>query len=98
MADYSSWLDDIVPTIISFLSNQIKDFKKEDSRKRRIVVLIFKLLRAFYLIYSLYTLFKIKFIQKEDYVLSKVTNKMILRCISLILISVTIVKIFKKVL
>lgn len=98
MADYSTWLDDIVPTIISFLSNQIKDFKKEKSRKRRIVVLVFKILRALYLIYSLYTLYKIKFMQKEDYVLSKVSSKMILRGISLILILITIVKLFKKVL
>ena len=98
MADYSTWLDDIVPTIISFLSNQIKDFKKEESRKRRIVVLVFKILRAFYLIYSLYILYKIKFMKKEDYVLSKVSSKMILRGISLILIIVTIVKLFKKVL
>mgnify|MGYP001311156007 CR=1 FL=1 len=98
MADYSGWLDDILPSVISFLGNQIKDLKKKESRKRRIIILTLKILRAFYLIYSVFTLFKIKFIEKEDYVLSNVTSKMILRGISLILILITIFKLFKKVL
>lgn len=102
MTDYVDltldWLDGILPSIFIFTNEQIRDLKNENSLKRKIITVTLYIVKALYMISSLYTLYHIKYVKKENYFVVKIGTKIITTSISLILIIGTIFKLFKKLL
>ena len=100
MADYLDlildWLDGLLPGLVIFTNEQIKDLKEDESTKKRVITLTINIIKGFYLVSSLYTLYYIKYVKKEDYFIVKIGTKIITTTISLILLLGTILKLFKK--
>lgn len=99
MADYLDivldWLDGLLPGLVVFANDQIIDLKDKNSLKIKIIRLSLNIIKGLYLISSLYTLYYIKYVKKENFFMVRIGTKIITTSISLLLILGTIMKLFK---
>ena len=89
------WLDGLLPGLVIFAKDHAEDLKDSNSTKRKVITLTLNIIKGIYLLSSLYTLYYIKFVKREDFFMVKIGTKIITTSISLLLILGTIMKLFK---